>query len=239
MEENQKRSGWKVFFYLTPVYILVAIPMVKWTLKNNSNEVDLSKDAESAFNSSEGEIKKANPAQYNPDLTDIGYSVRYRSGGSRKGTQEELDWGYKEGYLTQAVSRNLNNPKALDELFNNQWVVRGFLSRAAAKKALSNPRSLQEFLENTSAVKDFLADPAVKSAIASPQVLKVLAESDMAKTLLAEPAVQGLISNYESVESVVEANPGLTTLFRNPGIKKAVIADPQAAPLARALGWKK
>ena len=238
MEETQKRSGWKIFFYLTPVYILVAIPMVKWTLKNNSNEVDLSKDAESAFNSSEGEIKKANPAQYNPDLTDIGYSVRYRSGGTKQGTQEELEWGYKEGYLTQAVRKNFNDTKALDELFNNQWVVRGFMSRAAAKKALSNPQALQDFLENTSAVKDFLADPVVKSVLASPQVLGVLAGSDLAKTLLAEPAVQGLIKNYESVESVVESNPGLTTLFRNPGIKKAVMADPLAAPLARALGWK-
>jgi len=238
MEETPKKSGAKLIIFTTLVFITGAIFMVKWTMKNKSSEIDLSKEDYSAFNSSEGELKKASTAQYSPDLTDVGYSVRYRSGGTKDGTQEELDLGYQEGMLTKALAKNLKNPKAVDELFNNQWVIKGFMSRKAVQSILSSRQTLQDFLENTTAVKGFLADPVVKAAVSSPAVLAALTGSYMAKALLAQPAVQDLIKDYEGIESVVEKNPSLLPLLRVAGVKKAVLANPQAAPLATALGWK-
>ncbi|HNW44125.1 MAG TPA: hypothetical protein PKI19_06450 [Elusimicrobiales bacterium] len=238
MEETPKKSGWKIFLYLTPLYILVAIPLVKWTMKNNSSEIALSNDEYSAFNSSEGEIKKAVPSQKEPDLTDTGYGVRYRSGGSKNGTQEEMDMGYVEGKLTETLGKYLDKPKAVEELFNNQWVIKGFMGRRNVKNYLANRANLRGLLEGTSAVSDFLADPVVRSAIGDPRVLAVLVDCDMAKTLLASRTVQEYISDPKAVETVVVNNPALKTVLRNPAVKSAIINNPQAAPLARNLGWK-
>jgi hypothetical protein len=80
MDQEPEKSGWKIWLYLTPVYIIAAIPLARWTMKINSSDVDLSKDDYRAFNSQEGEIKKSNAVVYSPDLDESGYSVRYRSG---------------------------------------------------------------------------------------------------------------------------------------------------------------
>ncbi|OGS11080.1 MAG: hypothetical protein A2234_03025 [Elusimicrobia bacterium RIFOXYA2_FULL_58_8] len=239
MEDTPKKSGWRIFFYLTPVYVLLAIPLVKWTMKNQSGgEVTLSKEEYNVFNSAEGEIKKADPGQYKPQLTDNVYTLHYRSGGTKQGTQEELDWGYQEGYLTQEVGKNLRNPKAIDELFNNQWVVKGFMSRKTVRKTLLSRQALQDFLENTQAADSFLTDPVVKSALGNTQIFNILAESDLAKALLAAGPVQELMEDPEGVASVLESNPRLKALLRNPRVKTAILSNQQAAPLTRALGWK-
>lgn len=81
MEGEEKKSGWKIWVYLTPVYILIAIPLVKWTMKINSSDVPLSSEEVNVFNATEGEVKKRQAQKsYDPGLTDSGYSVRYRSG---------------------------------------------------------------------------------------------------------------------------------------------------------------
>jgi hypothetical protein len=238
MDEQPKKSGWRIWLYLTPVYIILAIPLVKWTMKNFSSDVSLSKDEYTAFNSSEGEIKKAKNEGYNPELSDIGYTLHYHSGGSKSGTQEELDWGYKEGYLLETIGNNLNNPKAVEAVFNNQWAVKGFMSRPAAKKAMESSQALRAYLDDTGRVNAFLDDKTVNAALNSPQVLDVLTQSDMAKALLETPAVKALMKSPDDVQELAGNNPRIMTLLRRPAIKAAVMASPQTAPLASALGWK-
>ena len=238
MAEEQKSSGWKIWLYLTPVYIILAVPLYKWTMKNQSGELSLSKADYSAFNSSEGEVKKANTDGYDPNLSDIGYTLSYKSGGSKSGTQEELDWGYKEGYLLSALGGNLDNPKALDELFNNKWMIKGFMSRKNVRRTLATPESLVEFLGGSPAVNDFLSDRTVNAALNSLQITEILTQSDMAKTLLETPAIQGLIKNPDTVRGLFGDNPKILALLRRPGIKAAIMASPQTVPLAKALGWK-
>lgn len=85
--EEQKKSNWKIWVYLTPVYILVALPLVKWTMKINSSDVGLSKEEVNVFNADEGEIKKRKALEnYDPGLTDAGYNVRYRKDGAAEGS---------------------------------------------------------------------------------------------------------------------------------------------------------
>ncbi|HBA61695.1 MAG TPA: hypothetical protein DCZ92_12965 [Elusimicrobia bacterium] len=224
---------------MTPVYIVLGVMLYKWSLKNQSGELAMSKDDFSAFNSQEGEVKKASTAGYDPNLSDIGLTLHYKSGGSKSGTQEELDWGYKEGYLLEFLGGNLNNAKALDELFSNKWMIQGFMGRRAVKKALASPEALQEFLGDPGTVNDFLADRTITAALNSPQVVNVLSQSDMAKTLLAAPAFQGLISNPDAVQELAGNNPKIMALLRRPEIRAAIMASPQTGPLAAALGWKK
>ncbi|MDD2806781.1 MAG: hypothetical protein PHV33_14610, partial [Elusimicrobiales bacterium] len=78
--EERKRSGWKIWVYMSPIYIVLGVMLYRWNAKINSSDVGLSKEEYNAFNASEGEIKKHNDDGYNPGLNDSGYTVRYRSG---------------------------------------------------------------------------------------------------------------------------------------------------------------
>lgn len=238
MEETPKKSGSRIWLYLTPVYILLAIPLLKWTIRNQSGEVNMSKEEYNAFNSSEGEIKKSAAPAADPGLSDIGYTLHYRSGGSKNGTQEELDLGYKEGNLTAALAKSLGDAKALEELYNNQWMIKGFMGRPAVKSALASPEALKAVISDRGAVNAFFADETVTAALNDPQAVEVILQSDFAKTLLDAKAVQGLINDSASVEEILGANRGLVKILKRPPVKSFVIDSPQTESLAAAVGWK-
>lgn len=227
-----------IFVYLIPVYILLAIPLIKWTMKNFSSDVELSKDELSAFNSDEGEVRKPVVPEQAPDLNDGALTVRYRSGGSSGGSQEEMNWGYRPGYLSQFVADNLSNPKAIEDLFNNRWTVKGFFARASVKRNLAGAQALQAFLESDPAAEDFFGLPAVQGALRNPKVLDAVAGSDLAKYLLDAPAAKALMKDRAAVKSVLDNSPQLAALLRRPDIKSAVLNNPQTADLARTLGWR-
>ena len=170
MPDEENKSSWKIWVYLTPVYVIVAVPLLMWINKINSGDVGLSKEEYNVFNASEGEVKKRQQQQnYDPGLTDIGYTVRYRSGdepeeslsgdgpskeepeqvraaaaarrqpaGGKQGydpkpaaqaalesadtrAKEQMGLGNQKGYLTYAVGKTMNNPKAVAALMNNSW----------------------------------------------------------------------------------------------------------------------
>ncbi|MEA3307376.1 MAG: hypothetical protein U9Q34_06290 [Elusimicrobiota bacterium] len=82
MKKNKKNSGWKIFFYLTPVYVILAYPLYNWHKKINSENINLRQDEYSIFSSKEGETKKPSSfSLYEPKFQDVGYSVNYKSGG--------------------------------------------------------------------------------------------------------------------------------------------------------------
>lgn len=238
MEETPKKSGWKIWLYLTPVYILLAVPLVKWTMKNQSSDMNMSKDEYSAFNSTEGEIKKSTSAAGDPMLNDIGYTLHYASGGSKNGTQEELDLGFKEGNLTEALAKDLGDMKALGELYNNQWMVKGFMGRPAVKKALASPEALKALISDEAAVKALLADETVNAALNDPQAVEVILQSDFTKTLLDAKASQALMADTASIEEILKTNRLLVKILKRPPVKTFVIDSPQTQQLAAAVGWK-
>lgn len=288
MEGENKKSGWKIWVYLTPLYILAAIPLIKWTQKINSGDVALSREEYGAFNSSEGEIKKSTTG-YNPDLNDIGYSVRYRSakgggepdssprsaasrdeGKSGNGSgqeaaagktgqrpqgqgrfasgnqaalesdqtrlKEQMSFGQQKGLLTSAVGKAMNSPKAVGALFNNSWVVKGFMSRGTVKAATGSPQGLQNYMKNTTAINNFLGNSVVQAAMNNPALVNAFAGSGMANAILNSPGVQSMLQNPESLTSLAMTNPQIFQALSNPNVMNALMNNPQTAGLAASLG---
>ena len=58
MADSENKSNWKIWVYLTPVYIIIAVPLLMWMNKINSSDVGLSNEEYNVFNASEGEVKK-------------------------------------------------------------------------------------------------------------------------------------------------------------------------------------
>jgi hypothetical protein len=277
MEGENKKSAWKIWVYLTPLYILVGIPLVKWTMKINSGDVAMSKEEYGAFNSAEGEIKKSTTG-YNPDLNDLGYTVRYRSGkegpepdssprsgGSRdegkagtgsgqqaaagktgqqsgqsrfaSGSQAALDsdqtkakeqmgFGMQKGYLSYAVGKAMNNPKAVGALLNNSFVVNGFMSRGTVKNATGSAQGLADYLKG-SGPSNFLNNPIVQAAMNNPAIVSAVASSGMVSAMLNTPAAQELMKDPQALADLVTNNPQLVQLaMQNPQTMTMLMSNP-------------
>jgi len=289
MEGEERKSGWRIWLYLTPVYILVAVPLVKWTMKLNSGDMNLSKDEYGAFNSPDGEIKREKKKEYDPGLSDIGYTIRYRSGkegeeegaltqageGAKSGAGQAgadkaagqkpqpkpeagqyrqqsanqaalqsqgtadrsyVKFGAQKGYLTYAVGKAMNNPKAVAALMNNSWVVKGFLARDTTKNALGSEKGLQNYLANPKNVSNFLGNPVVQAAMQNPAVVNAFASSAMATAMLNSPAVQSMLQNPQAVTQMMMSNPEMMQALMNPNVMNALSSNPQTAGLAASLG---
>ncbi|HAT72601.1 MAG TPA: hypothetical protein DCS63_07280 [Elusimicrobia bacterium] len=277
MNGEQKGSGWKIWLYMTPLYVLLAIPLAKWTMKLNSGDVAISKEDYGAFNSSEGEVKKIGNKEYDPDLSDVGYTVRYRSGrdgageaaaaksrpaanavkpqtgaaqpaGHRispgqaaleskdTGNRAQMAFGSQKGYLTYAAGKAINNPKAVGALFDNSWVVKGFMGRDTVKAALGSRQGLQKSLSDPKRVSNFLNNSVVQAAMNNPAVVNTFAASGMASAIMASPAVQELLQNPDVITSMMETNPELMQALTNPNVLNALMNNPATAGLAASLG---
>ena len=278
MEGENKKSPWKLWIYLSPVYVLLAVMLVKWTVKINSNDVSLSKDEYSAFNAQDGEIKKGGDGDYDPGLHDGGYSIRYRSGKegnieetrtpeeqeaarekekeeeqvrrkresdagqyrARTGGQAALEsadtnaktqagLGAQKGYLSYAVGKVMNNPKAVGALLNNKHVVNGFMSRGTVKAATASPEGLANYLKG-SGPTNFLNNPVVKAAMNNPAIVSAVAGSAIVSAMLNTPAAQALMNNPDQLAKLVESNPQLVALaMQNPQTLTTMMANPEVS----------
>jgi len=270
-EEHRKTSG-KFWLYFIPVCVLFAIPLIKWTMKLNSGDLALSKEEANVFNTDEGELKKRSKANYDPDLNDQGYAVRYRSGkagpaarlggslaGTRSGEEQEEDQdrrapagqqsrsaagrpapepmapaaakeqaglGVQKGYLTYAVGKAMNNPKAVSALLNNRFVINGFMSRGTVKAATGSAQGLANYLKS-GGPGNFLNNPVVKAAMNNPAIVSAVASSGLVSAMLNTPAAQALMKDPGALADLVSSNPQLVAMaMSNPGTFSALMGNP-------------
>lgn len=249
MEGENKKSAWKIWVYLTPLYILAAIPLVKWTQKINSSDVAMSKEEYGAFNSAEGEIKRST-AGYNPELNDLGYAVRYRSGKDDQETDSSPRSGdprdeekSANGPAKPAAQDGKTDQKQQPSRFasGNQAALesdqtkvkeqmglgqqKGYLSYAVGK-AMNNPQAVGALLSNKYVVNGFMSRGTVKAATSSPQGLANYLKSGGPGNFLSNPMVKAAMNNPAIVGAV--ASSGLVSAMLNTPAAQALMKDPQA-----------
>jgi len=251
MEEGEvKKSGWKIWVYLTPVYILLAIPLVKWTQRINSSDVGLSKEEHNVFNTDEGEIKKRTPDGYDPGLTDSGYAVRYRRGGAEEGSlagdgpsREAEEKVRREAQARQAKAEAQRKaagggydakPSAQAALESGETRAKeamgmgyqkGYLS-GAVEKVMKNPKAVGAILNNKYVVEGFMSRPTVKAATGSPEGLANFLKGPGPANFMNSPVVKAAMNNPALVSAV--AGSGMVSAMLNTPAAKALMSDPAA-----------
>ncbi len=246
-EEAPKRSGWRIWLYLTPVYILVAIPLVKWTMRINSSDVALDKDEYSAFNAQEGEIIKNAQDGYDPGLNDLGYTVRYRSGNEPiTGLREDKPAGGPAPEAKPVQAEGTSRPKPQQPQYRKQTAEqvalesdstkqksfmgfgrqKGYLTYAVGK-AMSNPKAVSALLNNEWVVKGFMGRDTTRAATGSAQGIKnYLANPQNVSNFLGNPVVQAAMSN-PAVVNAFASSAMANAMLSSPGVQ-ALLKDPQA-----------
>ena len=276
MRRDDEQPRFSVWVFLIPVFIFAAWPALQWMKKAGSDDLRLSKDDYSLFNSQEGGISKPPPfTREMPELNDGVMGVRYKSkarkladeknaaiqrekdraaakkraeeaaianrhhgGTDSLHTREQQSTGSTVGFLTSAVGRLLNNPKAVGALLNNKYVVKGFMARDTVKEATASKQSLARYLKSGSPA-NFINNPVVKAAINKPAVVREAASSGLIKALLDTPGVKALMNDPKALGELLNSNPELATLaMTNPNIMNALINNPAAAGLLSNLGKK-
>lgn len=137
--------------------------------------------------------------------------------------------GYRQGFLTKSVGGLMNNPSAVKALFNNSFVVNGFMGRETVKSALANPKALENFLTKSDKVSNFLSNDIVKKALGNQQVVSAIASSSLVGEILKSQAVQGLLSDSNAMSRILDSNPQLMPLLGNPNVTGALMSNPQTA----------
>jgi len=143
--------------------------------------------------------------------------------------QQMMSVGFKKGFLTQAVSSLIDSPKQISALFNNSFVVKGFMSRDTVKNVLSSPQALENYLTKTNAINNFLNNSVVQSVMKNPQVISAIAGSSLGSAILNSPAVQGLLNNPDKLNSIISTNPKVAELLANPNLVSTLMNNPNTA----------
>jgi hypothetical protein len=251
MEGEQKKSGWKIWVYMTPLYILVAVPLVKWTMKINSPDLKLSKDEYGAFNASEGEVKKYSGEQYDPDLADSGYSIRYRSGkagapaeqplsggdrrtggGDALGDDSRQEQGRRDArqdgrqYKQQSAKQSaLESDDTKNKEQGSIGAHAGYMT-AVVGKVMNNPKAVSALFNNKYVVNAFMSRGTVKAATGSTQGLANYLKGDGPMNFINNPVVKAAMNNPAIVSAV--ASSGLAAAMLNTPAAQALMNDPKA-----------
>lgn len=137
--------------------------------------------------------------------------------------------GFARGAISKAVEKLMDNPKAVSALLNNEYVVKGFMSRDTVKNATASAASLASYLKNPANMNNFMGKGVVQNGINNQQLVNAVAGSQLVGALMDTPGGRALLKDPNALGEVLKANPGLVGVITNPAILNALINNPKTA----------
>ena len=233
MEKNEKKPGISIWILMSPLYLLLLIPLYKIAVKNNSNDLNVDKNAFAV----DAEVnKRSSKSNYQPMLNNAGgYHVDYAS------ADEETRWGMTEGWLLERLSNLANDPdfpNIVQELYNSEKMINGFMSREDARYYLESSYNISTLLSNKKNVRDFIKEPGIQGLLKNGQALEALLDSKFTDALLSAEASQEFMKDEETVLKILKGNPQLVSILKMPKIRKFIANNEKTGNLATILGVK-
>lgn len=143
--------------------------------------------------------------------------------------KKSFGMGAAYGALTKAADALIGNPKALAALFNNDYVVKGFMSRDTVKRATANSASLAAYLKNPANLSKFMAKAPVQRGLNDRAAVNAVASSKLVGAMLDTPGGQALLKDPTAVAEIVKANPELASVLANPNLMAALAGNPRTS----------
>jgi hypothetical protein len=251
MENQEKKSGWRIWLYLTPVYLLLLWPLARWSMQMKAGDLEMSQEDYGAFASSEGEIKDWGELT-EPEFVDGVLRVRYRTGG--EGPQESLvrsgnsssrpekgsgsarpssgSGGSGKGSSGMSAARaaeaGIERPDMNDIRQREQMSVghqTGYLTKAVGA-AMKSPKAVKALLNNKYVVAGFMSRDTVKRATSSPEALKEYLKGNGPSNFVNNPVVKAAMGNPDVVSAV--ASSGMIGALLDTPAARELMKDPAA-----------
>ena len=137
--------------------------------------------------------------------------------------------GFAYGAISKAVEKLLDNPKAVSAILNNEYVVKGFMSRDTVKNATRNSASLAAYLKNPANMNKFMGKEVVQRGMNNQELVNAVATSGLVAAMIDTPGGRGLLKDPQAIAEVLQTNPGLIDVLTNPSILNALVSNPKTA----------
>ena len=250
MEESDNGRGWIFWLLVVPAALATGALLTRWALQRPA-PAPQAQVAESAP-PRQPAMPAAQPAESQPfdlpgDEPDSGEpavswgkepAAATGAAGAASAAGAAADPGESKksfglglacGALTKASEKLLNNPKALGALFNNDYVVKGFMSRDTVKQATASPAALAAYLKNPANMNKFMAKAPVQSGMNNRELVNAVASSKLAGAMLDTPGGKALLKDPSAMADILKANPGLINVLGNPVMIEALMNNPKTA----------
>ena len=140
--------------------------------------------------------------------------------------------GLAYGALTKAAGALLRDPKAMAALFNNDYVVKGFMSRDTVKRATATKASLAAYMKDPANLSKFMAKEPVRKGMNDSGLVNAVFSSKLAGAMLDTPGGKALLNDPAAISDVIRSNPGILEVLMNPVAMQALVSNPKTAGLA-------
>lgn len=137
--------------------------------------------------------------------------------------------------LTTNFSSNISDPKLMRYLLDVDEVAKAFMAREDVAPLLEDPQLLQSFTEDQAAMKDFFEHETVKSVFANEEMVRAVAGSRFMSHLLISRSLKYFRQHPQEAAAIIDGNPYLADLRRNPAVQTAVKENPYLKKIADVL----
>lgn len=264
MEEGEQKKSWLIWVLIVPVAMAAGVLLTKWALQpgkaarpaaeeqaeaqieapppftqaatkpaaSDSAGYDLPGDEPSG---DAGIIWANKPAETAPSKEAAGRPAPGAAAASPQDAKKSQGMGFAYGAISKAVDKLLDNPKAVSALLNNEYVVKGFMSRDTVKNATRNSASLAAYLKNPANMNKFMGKDVVQRGINNQQLVNTVATSGLAVALLDTPGGKALLGDPMAIAEILQANPGLVDVLKNPAILSALVSNPKTSGVVTSI----
>jgi hypothetical protein len=261
MQDEEKGTHWMVWVLVVAVSMATGALAVKWVLGSRPEPVEQAAAPASApaapepFPAAAGPARDTSQFDLPGDEQDGDSSVVWGKtpGASREtagapesaatsapaapaDAKKSRQLGLVKNALSAAAEKLLDSPKALAALFNNDYVVKGFLSRDTVRGATANKAALAAYLKNPANLSAFMAKPVVQRGLKNQELVGVMASTKLVGALLDSPGGKALLADEKLFGEVIRDNPDLALVLANPGIAAAMAKNPKTAGVLGAVG---
>lgn len=253
MEQNGK--GWLVWIFIVPAAVAAGALMTKWALHGHKPSAPAAVEAPAepppaaAPTAAPAETQAYDLPGDEPEGPEASISwgaspapAGSPAAGSAAGAavspeeaEKKFGLGAAYGALTKAADALIGNPKALAALFNNDYVVKGFMSRDTVKRATADPASLAAYLKNPANTAKFMAKAPVQRGMNDRAAVSAVASSKLVGAMLDTPGGKALLKDPVAIGEVLKANPELTKALMNPTLMSALASNPKTSGLVSQL----
>jgi hypothetical protein len=230
---DSPKPGWLIWVYLIPVYLIVAYPLAKWIKDTNSGNVKMTREQESAFES-DIDIDSLITRNIPRDQLQV-YNSDIAKASSRNKKYEII--GRTKGLLLNLAKSNSSTPERIKSTFDNETVINAYIGREGVKPILNDAANLERFFSNPKNTREIFDDVTVTSMLQDRNFVKVFASTKMVEAVLAEPALQALLSNPSKIRDILIKNPNLLRVYKYNAVQDAIKANPQTSNIPSQIGF--
>jgi hypothetical protein len=256
MEEGGHGKGWLIWVLIVPVCMAAGALLARWALPRRGNAEPAVQEQAAAPEPAPEQAKPDEAADFKLPGDDaagnasVTWSDKPGAGTSSGGgtqaaaapglvtpaaAKKYAKTGFLYGVLTKAAGGLLKDPKAMSALFNNEYVVKGFMSRDTVKAATANEASLAAYLKNPANLSAFMAKEPVQQGMNDQQLVNAVASSKLMGVMLDTPGAKALLNDPLAMAGIIKANPGIVIALSNPAILGALAQNPKTAGIVGQL----